>query len=184
MNALSWERDGRSLLAAGLAAPDVAWKWAAALPAYRVENALVLLDTGDRPAALAHFAAMAADGFAAVNRDIGYLYVLSRLAIAAVRLEQRDAARSLYEKMRPYAGFVTLNSLSISLGSVSHYLGVLAAFLEQPEANAHYADAVAQNTAIGHTAHARRSREALARLIETAPEGPRAASERALTDRR
>jgi DNA-binding winged helix-turn-helix (wHTH) protein len=162
MNALSWERHGRSLPAAGLAAPDVAWKWAAALPEYRAENVLSLLDADDRLTALTQFGALAADDFAAVNRDMGYLFVLCRLALAAVRLEQRDAARALYGKLLPYGGFVTLNSLSISLGSVAHTMGMLATFLgREGEALEHYRHAVAQNTAIGHTAHARRSQAAL-----------------------
>jgi DNA-binding winged helix-turn-helix (wHTH) protein/type II secretory pathway predicted ATPase ExeA len=162
MNALSWERDGRSLAAAGLANPDVAWKWAASLPVYRVEYVLSLIDGGDRAAALAEFNLLAVDGFAAVTRDMSYLYVLSRLATAAVRLEQRAAARRLYAELLPYAGHVTVNSLSISLGAVSHFLGVLAAFLGDPAAVEHFRASVLQNGRIGHTAHARRSEKALA----------------------
>ncbi|HEX4448103.1 MAG TPA: hypothetical protein VH044_15245, partial [Polyangiaceae bacterium] len=164
MNALSWERDGRSLSAAGLANPEVAWKWAAALPAYRVENVLSLIDMGDRSAALAEFGALALDDFAAVTCDMSYLYVLSRLAMAAVRLDRRDAARRLYATLRPYAGYVTVNALSISLGAVSHYLGMLAAFLKDPAALEHYRASEKLNRQLGYKAHALRSERAIAEL--------------------
>jgi DNA-binding winged helix-turn-helix (wHTH) protein len=165
MNALSWERDGRSLVPANLANADVAWKWAAALPAFRVENIFARLDGGDRAAALAEFSALVADDFAALTRDMGYLYVLARLALAAVRLEQRDAARQLYERLRPYAGYVTVNALSISLGAVAHFLGMLAAFLGDPAAVDHFAASVTLNAHLGHTVHAQRSEEARAEVM-------------------
>jgi hypothetical protein len=59
-------------------------------------------------------------------------------------------------------GYVTVNSLSISLGAVSHFLGVLAAFLGDPAAVDHFRESVLQNGQIGHTAQARRSEKALA----------------------
>src|SRR5262249_24201136 len=47
MNALSWERDGRALPTAALANADVAWKWAAALPVFRAERIMSLIDLGE-----------------------------------------------------------------------------------------------------------------------------------------
>jgi hypothetical protein len=173
MNALSWERDGRALPAAALANADVAWRWAAALPVFRAERILSLFDLGESAAAKAEFADLAKDGFAAVSRDISYLYVLSRLAVAASKLGEREAARVLYDLLRPYAAYNAINALSISLGSVSHFLGVLALLLDDPRsAERHLRDSADMNHRIGHPVHARNS-EAAARALflgATAPE--------------
>jgi DNA-binding winged helix-turn-helix (wHTH) protein len=163
MNALSWERDGRPLAAAALGpSPDIAWKWAAAIPSYRAEKILGLLELGERQAARAEFDDLAQGGFEGVTRDTGYLFTLCRLAQAAVSFDDHDAAGALYDLLLPHAAHVAIDSLFISLGSVSHYLGILSRFTgRRAEAAAHFAQAVKVNTRIGHPVHARRSEAAL-----------------------
>jgi tetratricopeptide (TPR) repeat protein len=165
MNALSWEREGKTLEAAGLANPDIAWKWAADLPSYQVERIHGLLDAGNAAEASSEVDALVQGDLAAIPQDMSYLYVLCRLAAALVRLGRREAARRVHARLLPYAGCCALNSLSIRLGSVSHYLGVLAAFLDDTAAaRAHLEQAVAQNRALGHSLHSARSEAALAQL--------------------
>jgi eukaryotic-like serine/threonine-protein kinase len=169
MNALSWERDGRSLAAAGLGNQDVAWKWASELPEYRAELMLALLDLGDRATAAGELADLMKDDLAGVTHDLSYLYVLARLAEVAVRLEDEGAARTLYARLLPYGGYCTMNALSISRGVVAHHLGMLAALLGEPDAAAHFEESIAKNRSLGHTVHAKRSEEALRLLRHDAP---------------
>ncbi len=167
MNALSWERDGKPLATASLtASPDVAWKWAATLPSFRAEKILVLLALDDKDAAIAELGDLAKDGFAGVPLDMNYLYALSRFAVAAVALRQAPAAQHLYDRLRPYAKCNAVNGFMLCLGSVSHFLGILAAFLGRTaEATAHLEEALAMNTRLGHKAQALRTQLALADLL-------------------
>jgi hypothetical protein len=168
MNALSWERDGKALAGAALANADVAWKWAAALPVYRAERILSLIDLGETTAARSEFDDVAKDDFRAVSRDLSYVYTLSRLAMGAAKLGQRQPAQVLYGLLRPYAKYNAINGFSISLGSASHFLGVLAAMLgDLAAAEKHFEDSVAMNLRIGHPVHARSSEAALGGLVPT-----------------
>jgi DNA-binding winged helix-turn-helix (wHTH) protein len=173
MSALSWEREGRPLAAAALGStPEIAWKWAAAIPAYRAEKILALMGLGDTQSARAEFADLAKHGFGDLARDLGYLYTLSRLTLAAVLLEERTWAEGLYELLRPYPHHNAINPLAISLGSVSHYLGLAARFLGRgSEAVAHFEQSVVHNQSLGHPVHALRSQLALAELTREQPSG-------------
>jgi len=171
MNALSWERDGRPLATAALgSSPEIAWKWAAAIPAFRAEKILGLMHLGDTQSARAEFADLAREGFEDLTRDMGYLFALSRLALAAVLLGERAWAERLYELLLPYAQHNAINPLSVCLGSVSHYLGLAARFLGRGvEAAAHFEESMSSNARLGHTVHALRSQLALAELLREEP---------------
>jgi hypothetical protein len=166
MNAISWARTGRPLLLAGAAlgpSVDVAWQWAAAIPSYRAERVMVLALSGETAAASAELDDLARDGFRQVTRDIGYLFTLGRLAQAAVALRRRDVAAALYDRLLPYATFCAVNGMSLGIGSVAYYLGLLARYLEKPaEARAHFEAAVATNDRIGDRIHGDLARAALA----------------------
>ena len=115
---------------------DVAWQWAAAIPSVRAERVMVLVLSGETTAASAELDDLARDGFRQVTRDIGYLFTLGRLAQAAVALGRREVAAALYDRLLPYATFCAVNGMSLGIGSVAYYLGLLARYLEKP-AEAH-----------------------------------------------
>jgi tetratricopeptide (TPR) repeat protein len=179
MNALSWVRTGRPLAAALQGTQEVAWKWAASIATFRAEKVLILLDAGDRDAARAEFRDVSRDNFRAVSRDLSYLYALCRLALAAVALEAKDEAVTLAALLRPYAKFFGINGLAISVGSVAHFLGLLARFLgDSAGAARHLEEAVEMNGRLGHTVHALQSKAALAAVLrEHGTEGGAARAE-------
>jgi tetratricopeptide (TPR) repeat protein len=166
MNAVSWARTGKPLPATATALGgsfDVAWQWAASIPAFRAERALVLLSSDEATSAGAELDDLARDGFRQVTRDMGYLYSLCRLAEVAAALGRREVAEDLYERLLPYAGYNAINAMGLGIGSVAHYLGLLARFLGRTaEAKAHFEAAVATNARLGDRVHEARSRAALA----------------------
>jgi tetratricopeptide (TPR) repeat protein len=112
--------------------------------------ARLLLELGDRSAAQGVFEALAANDFANVPRDIGYLGALASLGVLAILLDDRARAQCLYELLARYPMHTTLNLLSLHEGSVSHFLGLLAAYLGmEPDAERHFEDALAMNERIG-----------------------------------
>jgi DNA-binding winged helix-turn-helix (wHTH) protein/tetratricopeptide (TPR) repeat protein len=164
MNALSWARSGRPLLTTVLGfGADVAWQWASSIPAFRAERMMTAVSGGETAVAAADLDDLVRDDFRLVTRDIGYLYTLARLAQAAVALGRRDAATALYEALRPYSRFNAVNGMSLGLGCVAQYLGLLARFLGRPgDAREHFELAVAMNAQQADRVHEREAREALA----------------------
>ncbi len=105
------------------------------------------------------------EGFAAVLVDQARSYSLALLAeavdaLAAAGDDVVDDARVLHAELAPWAGRgVVLGSGAVHLGAASHFLGLLARAAGGKEAAARYfADAIAQNTALGAERSARRSR--------------------------
>jgi tetratricopeptide (TPR) repeat protein len=168
MNALSWARTGKPLLATAAvlgSSVDVAWQWAAAIPAFRAERVMILALGGEMVAAGAELDDVARDGFRQVTRDGGYLYSLARLAQAAIVLGRRETAEALYELLVPYAGFNAVNGMSLSIGCVAHYLGLLARFLGRTgDAAAHLEKALALSAELGDRVSERAATAALAEL--------------------
>jgi tetratricopeptide (TPR) repeat protein len=106
------------------------------------------------------FEALAADDFAALPFDEDWLVCLSFLAEAARFLGDSGRAAILYELLFPYADRAAVARPSISTGSVSGYLGILAATMQRFEdAERHFQDALAMNERMGarpwvaHTQH-------------------------------
>jgi hypothetical protein len=98
-----------------------------------------------------------------------------------------EAAARLYALLEPHAGEnASLDGMDVYLGSVSHFLGVLAAALSRDEcAVRHLEAAVLRNQQMGARAHQIRSELELGRLLErrgrktqgrTLAEGARAAA--------
>jgi tetratricopeptide (TPR) repeat protein len=166
MNALSWARSGRPLPAPMRESTlDAEWQWTTRMPAFRAERVMAMVFEGQRSAATAGLEELARDHFRLVEPDASYLYALSRLAQAAVALGHREAAASLYESLRPYSTYNARNALSLGLGCVAHYLGMLAGLLDRPrEARAHFEQAVSINERLGDRVHEQQSRTALAAL--------------------
>ena len=59
-----------------------------------------------------------------------WLNSLSNLALAAVAFDDRQRIKEFYERLTPYAGLNTPNSIFLYNGSVAHYLGILASKLD------------------------------------------------------
>jgi eukaryotic-like serine/threonine-protein kinase len=168
MNALAWARTGKPLLGPATAmgtSTDVAWQWAAAIPTFRAERIMALVEGGERATASAELADLARHGFRQVTRDMGYLYTLARLAQAAIALDQRPVAEQIADLLRPYASFNAVNAMSIGIGSVAYYLGSLAGYLgRRAEAVRYLEQAIETNGHMGDRVHEQRARSALAEL--------------------
>jgi len=128
-----------------------------ALPAptrifWRCHLALALSETGQRDAAEEELRALAADDFAGVARlwSVGDC-CLARLSLVAHALGDRAKAQQLYNLLEPSAEWcLSPSEGSLWFGSVSHYLGLLAATGEQwDSASRHFEDALRQHEQAG-----------------------------------
>jgi DNA-binding SARP family transcriptional activator/tetratricopeptide (TPR) repeat protein len=94
--------------------------------------------------------ALAADDFSVVPFDQEWLYSMSLLAETSAILGDRGSAGALYGLLAPWATFSAADLAEGFRGSISRYLGLLAATLgRHAEAAAHYEDALAMNEAMG-----------------------------------
>jgi DNA-binding winged helix-turn-helix (wHTH) protein/tetratricopeptide (TPR) repeat protein len=94
--------------------------------------------------------AVAAEGFANVPREIGFLGTLANLGLAAVALRDQGRAEQLYALLLPYADFNTPNSLLMYEGSVARFLGHLAGCLGRADKlSEHFDAAYAMNARMG-----------------------------------
>jgi tetratricopeptide (TPR) repeat protein len=121
---------------------------------------------GRRPESHHLFEALAADGFADVPFNEGWLVSLTLLAEAAVLMDDARRAATLHGLLLPYAGRIAGSYSEISTGSVSRYLGVLASKLRRfDEAVAHFENALTVNQQIGALPELARANEDFARLL-------------------
>ncbi len=90
------------------------------------------------------------EGLAHLPRDFTFLYGVSVLAEVCASARDQDCARALYDVLAPYADqFAVLFLGTVQLGSISRFLGKLAAVLgEWDAADAHFADALVANDGI------------------------------------
>jgi DNA-binding winged helix-turn-helix (wHTH) protein/tetratricopeptide (TPR) repeat protein len=172
-SALRMERRGHPWFA-GHPEPlhEADWTWARAIPCYRADRILQLLDSGAAAEARVDFTALAADGFQSVNRDHTYLYTMSKLALAAVELDDTEQARVLYETLLPYARYNPVHGWGFFLGSVSYFLGVLARYRgDTTAAVGHFEVALGIHRELGYKAQILRTELALAELSDVSPAG-------------
>ena len=117
------------------------------------------LELGDADAAKSVLLELSANDFAGLPRDIGYLGSLTSLAVLAVRLDDCVRAQRLYALLAPYSQFNTMSLLLLHEGSVSHFLGMLAAYLDNDaDAAQHFDDAIAMNERMGWRPQLERTR--------------------------
>ncbi|MBD0348429.1 MAG: AAA family ATPase [Thermoleophilia bacterium] len=120
---------------------------------YRLFRALVPLvacELGREQQARSAFAELARDDFVAFPRDSEWLFCVALLSEVAVRLDDRNGAGVLYVQLFPYAHLNAVGAAEVSLGSVSRYLGALAATLARwGDAERHFEDALAMNARMG-----------------------------------
>jgi tetratricopeptide (TPR) repeat protein len=103
-------------------------------PGYHSFRCLVPLidyELGREAAARTRFDELASDRFGAVPRDGEWVFSLSLLAQLATYLQDRARARTLYDHLLPHAHRNATLTGEIAIGSVSRYLGLLAALLER-----------------------------------------------------
>jgi hypothetical protein len=109
-----------------------------AQPGLLAWTAVIDVRAGRRDRARSALDALAADDFAQVPRNHGYLNALCLSATLAIELEDRARAERLYTLLERYPRHETPNIVLLSAGPVSFYLGLLAAFLGLPEAVRHF----------------------------------------------
>jgi hypothetical protein len=163
-SAVAYDRIGLETLS------GAGWKteldWAEAIPSFQAHWVRFLMEIGRREEARQAFNAMARDGFQNVTKEIGYLNALAHLSLVAVWLRDMAAAEQLYSLLRPYPNYNTPNGFQYCLGSVSHYLGLLARlFGRDRDAILHLEDALAMNERMGYVPLALRSKAALGDLL-------------------
>jgi DNA-binding SARP family transcriptional activator len=110
--------------------------------------------------------ALAADGFSGVPFDEEWLVSLSLLAEAVRSLGDAARAAVLYDLLLPYADRVAVSYPEISTGSVSRYLGFLAAMLTRwKDAEHHFDAAVEMNERMGARPWLAHSQEDYGRML-------------------
>jgi DNA-binding SARP family transcriptional activator len=116
---------------------------------YRSFRCLVPLidcELGRTDEAHIRFEELAGEGFDALPRDAEWVFNVSVLAQVAVYLDDRARAGMLYDLLLPYAQRNATLTGEIAIGSVSHYLGLLAALLGRwDDAERHFEDALEMN---------------------------------------
>ena len=119
-------------------------------PLFRAALACLLLDL-DKVAEARHvLEGLAANEFAALNRDNEWLLGMSLASEACARLGDVQAAATLYEQLAPFAGRHAIGHAEGSVGAVDRYLGLLAATLGRlDDAAQHLAAAIDLNERMG-----------------------------------
>ncbi|HSI79720.1 MAG TPA: BTAD domain-containing putative transcriptional regulator [Solirubrobacterales bacterium] len=125
------------------------------------------------------FEALAAEGFAGLPFDQNaWLVGVGLLAETAGSLADSGHASSLYELLLPYAERVAVIYPELSIGSVSRYLGILAATMRRGvDAERHFEGGLEANERIGARPWLAHTQEDYARLL--AARGSRGDRERA-----
>jgi tetratricopeptide (TPR) repeat protein len=118
-------------------------------PGYHSLGCLVPLidyELGREDSARIRFDELASDRFTALPRDGEWVFSLSLLAQLATYLRDRARARTLYDHLLPHAHRNATLTGEVAIGSVSRYLGLLAALLERwDDAERHFEEALEMN---------------------------------------
>ena len=117
---------------------------------FRCALAYIHAQLGDASRAQAEVDDLAAQDFAAVQRDNEYLFSLAFLAGAVDTLAELRAAAVLYDLLVPHPDVNAINADEVGTGSVSRTLGVLAAALSRWDDGArHFEAALVHNQHMG-----------------------------------
>jgi DNA-binding CsgD family transcriptional regulator len=129
--------------------------------------ALLLVELGRRDAARRLFEGLAADGFAGLARDGRWISSMAFLAEVCVALGDAPRAAILHRLLLPYAGRILVPGNGAGCaGAADRHLGLLAATMGNwPEAERHFAAALALNAETGGLAPLAHTRHDLAAML-------------------
>jgi tetratricopeptide (TPR) repeat protein len=121
-----------------------------ARPVFRCALVYLHARLGRIPEATRALAGLAEDGFSTLPFDQEWLYGMSFLAETAVLVGDRESGAVLYGLLAPWAASTTVDVGEGFRGSVSRYLGMLAASTERfGDAQDHFEDALEANERMG-----------------------------------
>jgi hypothetical protein len=150
------------------------WSYPIYVPWYTAQLVLSLHERGATDEARAVADRLSA--FEPEAEPLNNLWLVQAVTVAeaAAAVHHRDLAARLYEALTPYTGLGVVTAGAVDFyGAVDHYLGLLAACLDRPDAaGEHLRRAVAQHRELGATAWVSRSQEALARIDGPAASPP------------
>ena len=134
---------------------------------WRAAQVMADLEGGNLEHARTEFEELAARDFADVPDDFFRSVTLALLADSCARIGDADRAELLYALLLPYREqLVLLTNAVVFMGSVSHYLGILALTRESFEEAAHHLeDAIACHHRLGAAPFHARTRLAYVRLL-------------------
>jgi tetratricopeptide (TPR) repeat protein len=136
---------------------------------YPVWDCLVMRfhdELGDRSLARERFEVFAKGDFARLAFDEEWLVGMGLLSEQAASLGDGDRARILYDRLVPYADRVATSYSEACTGSVSRYLGLLAATSADVElAKRHFEDAIVVNERMGARPWLAQTQEDYARVL-------------------
>jgi len=119
-------------------------------PMFQCALALLHCDTGQETKVRADFEGLATRDFADLSRDNEWLYSLSLLCEVAYFLGDDKRAILLYEMLLPYADRNAFGAFEGCVGSVSRYLGLLAAVIGRTgDAIRHFEEGIERNQRMG-----------------------------------
>jgi tetratricopeptide (TPR) repeat protein len=142
---------------------------------WRATFAVLLCEAGRQREAREQVERLATDDFAGLPRNHLYLYHLAAMAIVCHALDDEPRAARLYPLLQPYADRnILVARLPLgTLGSVSHYLGLLAATMGRwDDAIAHLQVAMAAHDRMRAASLLERSRLDHARLLHSKSRNP------------
>jgi hypothetical protein len=143
-------------------------------PACRCALAHVHARLGDVTNAKRALDDMAQDDFAGLPFDQEWLYGMSMLAEASALPGDSESAAVLYRLLVPWAEFSAADRPEGFRGSISRYLGILAATTRSwEEAEQHFEDAVATNTRMGARPWLAYTQNDYARMLQAGVRGDR-----------
>ncbi|MGH7402917.1 MAG: ATP-binding protein, partial [Candidatus Rokuibacteriota bacterium] len=138
------------------------------LPAWRAALTVALLESQRDEEARMEFERLTVDDLAGVPRDFTWVVSLALLAQTCAQLDDGRRAAALHELLAPHARYcVRVTRVGVlTLGSVSHYLGLLAATMARWDAAVgHFEAAIDMNARIGAPGCAANSRYQLGRVL-------------------
>jgi DNA-binding SARP family transcriptional activator len=121
-----------------------------ARPVFRCVLVHLLMRLGQTEEARHDLDELAVGAFAALPFDQEWLFALSFLAETSATLADVESAPVLYDLLAPWAGLNAVDVAEGFRGSVSRYLGLLAATMDRwNEAASHFEDGMAMNARMG-----------------------------------
>jgi tetratricopeptide (TPR) repeat protein len=141
-------------------------------PVFRCALAHLYAKQGRSLEASQELADLAGDTFSAIPFDVEWLFGMSLLAETAALLDDTGSGAVLYELLLPWAAWNAADMAEGIRGSISHYLGLLAAASERlSDAEQHFEDALNSNERMGLIPWLARTRHEYARML-LARDGP------------